>query len=138
MAIRYLTIRRSAANLFHLLQPHVQDSRSAFHFFRSMHPCASQDFEARNFHKSQYGYSRGMTCAPNYNIDEAGAAALGLDNRVPATVITGFLGSGKVTFFLTFSTCLVYSSISFCLEILNWRLWLSFCLTFGKFQLYFI
>lgn len=36
-----------------------------------------------------------MVSAPNPNFDEA--ASLALDNRVPATVITGFLGSGKTT-----------------------------------------
>lgn len=41
-----------------------------------------------------------MSSAPSYephDTDAAVAAALNLDNRVPATVITGFLGSGKTT-----------------------------------------
>ncbi|KAJ0113018.1 hypothetical protein Patl1_03635 [Pistacia atlantica] len=49
------------------------------------------------YNKSCPGNSRGFASEPNYNIKEAGATALGVDNRVPATVITGFLGSGKTT-----------------------------------------
>ncbi|KAJ4728541.1 COBW domain-containing protein 1-like [Melia azedarach] len=41
--------------------------------------------------------SRVFSSQPNYNQDEARATALGTDNRIPATVITGFLGSGKTT-----------------------------------------
>ncbi|KAJ4728542.1 COBW domain-containing protein 1-like [Melia azedarach] len=40
---------------------------------------------------------RVFSSQPNYNQDEARATALGTDNRIPATVITGFLGSGKTT-----------------------------------------
>ncbi|XP_044501227.1 P-loop guanosine triphosphatase YjiA-like [Mangifera indica] len=47
--------------------------------------------------KSWLGNSRGFASEPNYSINEAGASALGVDNRVPATVVTGFLGSGKTT-----------------------------------------
>lgn len=47
------------------------------------------------------GRCRGVASQSNttlHNNDEAGeasASALGVDKRVPATVITGFLGSGK-------------------------------------------
>ncbi|KAI9083957.1 hypothetical protein K1719_034215 [Acacia pycnantha] len=69
MATKYWTMRAPAKTLFQLLQPS----------------------------NSYPGGCRGMVCAPNYNLDEAGAAALARDDRVPATVITGFLGSGKTT-----------------------------------------
>ncbi|KAL4570436.1 hypothetical protein LXL04_026088 [Taraxacum kok-saghyz] len=53
-------------------------------------------FLSRNLHTI---VSRNMCSVANYepNHDSSVAVALNLDNRVPATVITGFLGSGKTT-----------------------------------------
>lgn len=50
-------------------------------------------------HVSRVSCSRNMCSAANYEprYDASVAAALNLDDRVPATVITGFLGSGKTT-----------------------------------------
>lgn len=50
---------------------------------------------------------------PDYDSTASVAAALNLDTRVPATIITGFLGSGKVHFLTTapthfFAICLFY------------------------------
>ncbi|KAI4327995.1 hypothetical protein L6164_020395 [Bauhinia variegata] len=97
MATRCFTLKTSAKSLFQILQTHVQDSCPAAHFLRNLHSFVSRQFDARNFQKSSTGNSRGMVSAPNYNLDEAGSSALALDNRVPTTVITGFLGSGKTT-----------------------------------------
>lgn len=73
--------------------------------------------------KSWLGNSRGFASEPNYSINEAGASALGVDNRVPATVVTGFLGSGKVSLliYFTFSISNLFSkSYSFsCLLLAN-------------------
>ncbi|XP_054809669.1 uncharacterized protein LOC129311400 isoform X2 [Prosopis cineraria] len=97
MVTKYLTLRTPAKILFQLLQPSVKHSRSVSQFPRSIHSFVSREFDARKFQNSHPGDCRGMVCAPNYNLDEIGAAALARDNRVPATVITGFLGSGKTT-----------------------------------------
>ncbi|KAK4261516.1 hypothetical protein QN277_004503 [Acacia crassicarpa] len=97
MATKYWTLRAPAKTLFQLLQPSVQDSRPLSQFIRSIHSFVSREFDAQKCQNSYPGGCRGMVCAPNYNLDEAGAAALARDNRVPATVITGFLGSGKTT-----------------------------------------
>ncbi|KAG5108196.1 hypothetical protein JHK84_045103 [Glycine max] len=91
-----MTLRTSAKTLFHHLQPPVQDSRCAFHLIRTLHSFVARDSDPRKFRNSFFsGTFRGMVSAPNPNFDEA--ASLALDNRVPATVITGFLGSGKTT-----------------------------------------
>ncbi|TKY58484.1 COBW domain-containing protein 2 [Spatholobus suberectus] len=95
MATRYTTLRTSAKTLFQHLQSPVQDSRSAFHLIRTLHSFVARDSDPPKFRNSYSGTFRGMVSAPNHNLDEA--ASLALDNRVPATVITGFLGSGKTT-----------------------------------------
>ncbi|KAJ7953370.1 COBW domain-containing protein 1-like [Quillaja saponaria] len=97
MATGCLTFRTSARNLLQLIQPRVQESPPVSRFLRTLHSFFSREFDSHNFQKSRPLISRGMVCAPNYNLDEATAAALNPDNRVPATVITGFLGSGKTT-----------------------------------------
>ncbi|OMO87843.1 hypothetical protein CCACVL1_08738 [Corchorus capsularis] len=76
MAARFLISRSSSRtrNVIQILQPFLQNS----HFFpTSLH---SSKPLPRN--------SRGFSSEPS---------AFGSDNRVPATVITGFLGSGKTT-----------------------------------------
>ncbi|XP_028754709.1 uncharacterized protein LOC114714169 [Neltuma alba] len=97
MTTKYLTLRASTKTLVQLLQPSVQHSGPVSQFIRSFHSFVSREFDARRFQNSYPGSCRGMVCAPNYNLDEAGAAALARDDPVPATVITGFLGSGKTT-----------------------------------------
>ncbi|WOH09182.1 hypothetical protein DCAR_0728637 [Daucus carota subsp. sativus] len=47
-------------------------------------------------HRQAFSF-RGFTGLPDYDSSSSVATALNLDNRVPATVITGFLGSGKTT-----------------------------------------
>ncbi|KAJ9134995.1 hypothetical protein P3X46_032221 [Hevea brasiliensis] len=94
MAVRFLISRTSPKSLHQLLQPSLQKSSPVSQFLRHMHSFISPEF---NFRNSCPQNSRGMVSAPDYGLEEAGAAALSLDNRVPATVITGFLGSGKTT-----------------------------------------
>lgn len=110
MATKFLTLSTSAKTLFQFLQPSLRHSWPLSQFLRSMHSFVFRDFDAPNFQKSYPGSCRGMACAPNHNLDEAGAAMLASDNRVPATVITGFLGSGKVSFSSHFQFFLVSSS----------------------------
>ncbi|XP_030440476.2 uncharacterized protein LOC115662475 isoform X2 [Syzygium oleosum] len=87
-ALRFLISRAaSGSNLYPHLRPRCTDPSSpAFQFVRSLHPLISRRRDVRSF-----------VSEPGYWIEEAEAAALGLDDRVPATVITGFLGSGKTT-----------------------------------------
>lgn len=91
--LRFLISRAaSGSNLCPHLRPRCTDPSSpAFQFVRSLHSLISRRRDVRGF-----------VSEPGYRIEEAGAAALGLDDRVPATVITGFLGSGKVGIFSSF------------------------------------
>ncbi|GLT80639.1 hypothetical protein SLA2020_520690 [Shorea laevis] len=88
MAARFLISRTSPINLRRLLPPAFHHSSS--HFLTNLHSSIFPE----NYLKPLSGYSRGFASEPTNNLD---AAALSLDNRVPATVITGFLGSGKTT-----------------------------------------
>jgi hypothetical protein len=94
MGTRFLNSRASPKNLYQLLQSRFGHSPPppVSQFLRSLHSVS------RDFHKSHPRNSREFVSAPIYNLDEAGASALSPDNRVPATVVTGFLGSGKVRF----------------------------------------
>ncbi|KAF5735811.1 COBW domain-containing protein 1-like [Tripterygium wilfordii] len=94
MAARILISRASSKNLHQsLLRPFFfHQFPPAFQVLRSLHSLVSREFNSRNSRNS-----RSINTAPDYNLDEAGVTALSLDNRVPATVITGFLGSGKTT-----------------------------------------
>uniref|UniRef100_A0A5B7BV27 CobW C-terminal domain-containing protein n=1 Tax=Davidia involucrata TaxID=16924 RepID=A0A5B7BV27_DAVIN len=96
MATRFLVSRTTARNLYQSIQPcRFDDSPAITQFLRSLHSLVSREFQFRSPPNS-----RGLSSAPNYDSGDASAslaAALNLDNRVPATVITGFLGSGKTT-----------------------------------------
>ncbi|GAB4834809.1 hypothetical protein Ancab_033077 [Ancistrocladus abbreviatus] len=77
--------------------------RLLFHSIRYILTCSSRSFDSLNNYtngKFEAGNSRWMSSSSNYDLQDAAAAgsvALGPDTRVPATVITGFLGSGKTT-----------------------------------------
>ncbi|XP_034676193.1 P-loop guanosine triphosphatase YjiA-like [Vitis riparia] len=89
MATRLLS-RTTTKSLCKTLHHHFQHSSSSLvQLLRNAHVLGSSPFDSTKF---LYRNSRGMVCAPNYDI-----SSLNLDNRVPATVITGFLGSGKTT-----------------------------------------
>ncbi|KAG2676772.1 hypothetical protein I3843_12G069900 [Carya illinoinensis] len=98
MVTMFLTSRTSAKNLYQLLRPCFHDSPPVSQFLRNLHHSfASRKFSSRGFDNSHPRNSRGLVSAPSYNLDEVGASSLTLDNRVSATVLTGFLGSGKTT-----------------------------------------
>ncbi|KAI5656433.1 hypothetical protein M9H77_25226 [Catharanthus roseus] len=92
--LRYLISKTTPQSLFKALYSCRFSSASfipSHSVLRSLHSFISRDF---NFH------SRNFSTASDYvagDSDSSYAAALNLDNRVPATVITGFLGSGKTT-----------------------------------------
>ncbi|KAK3429768.1 hypothetical protein EUGRSUZ_E01256 [Eucalyptus grandis] len=93
--LRFLISRAasSGGNLRLHLQPRctAAPSSPALQLLRSLHSLISRRRDVRTF-----------VSEPDYRVEDgagaaAAAAALGLDDRVPATVITGFLGSGKTT-----------------------------------------
>ncbi|KAE9459237.1 hypothetical protein C3L33_08854, partial [Rhododendron williamsianum] len=101
------------------------DTPTVFHFLRSLHSLVSPQFDVRRRTISPPSqHSRGLSSAADYEPEDSGGAsvapALNLDDRVPATVITGFLGSGKVAFLF-----------SLLLSILDYRNFKSptFCVT---------
>jgi len=95
MAARYTILRNTARTLFQHHQSPLQHSLSAFPLIRTLHSLVAPHSSTTQFRSPYSGTFRGMVSAPNRNIHEA--PSLTLDNRVPATVITGFLGSGKVS-----------------------------------------
>uniref|UniRef100_A0A0V0GVN2 Putative ovule protein n=1 Tax=Solanum chacoense TaxID=4108 RepID=A0A0V0GVN2_SOLCH len=93
--LRYLLSKSSTplklSNPFHLHRsnnfPHISQ------FLRALNSFVSREFHCHSPN------SRSFSTSPEYvaqDSDSSIAAALSLDSRVPATVITGFLGSGKV------------------------------------------
>lgn len=95
MAARYAMLRTSARTLFQHHQSPLQHSLTAFPLIRTLHSLVARHFNTTIFPNPYSGTFRGMVSAPNPNLPEA--PSLALDNRLPATVITGFLGSGKVS-----------------------------------------
>ncbi|KAI7987410.1 COBW domain-containing protein 1 [Camellia lanceoleosa] len=97
---RLLLSRNTTQILCQSLQPRFPtDSPAVSQFLRSLHTFVSGEFQFDS-HKFRHENSRAMSSAPNYEPEDSAAslaAALNLDNRVPATIITGFLGSGKTT-----------------------------------------
>ncbi|KAL2333951.1 hypothetical protein Fmac_015164 [Flemingia macrophylla] len=92
MATRCMSLRTSTKTLLQHFE-----SRTAFHRMRSVHShslvCPVSG--PRQFCNAYSGTLRGIVSVPDPNLHQA--ASLALDNRVPATVLTGFLGSGKTT-----------------------------------------
>ncbi|KAF8011057.1 hypothetical protein BT93_J1618 [Corymbia citriodora subsp. variegata] len=88
--LRFLISRATSnGNLHCHLRPRCAAAPSSpgFQFLWSLHSLISRP-----------RYVRSFVSEPDYRVEGAGAAAaLNLDDRVPATVITGFLGSGKTT-----------------------------------------
>lgn len=103
--LRYLLSKSSTS--LKLSNQHSNKFPPISQLLRALHSLAS-----RNFHCHSPNNSRTFSTSPQYfpqDSDSSIAAALNLDSRVPATVITGFLGSGKVTPNLP-------SSVSICLS----------------------
>lgn len=101
MAANFLFCRASATKIINssqLLNPLSKTLASSntplsYQFLRYVHTT----FSGNAFQKIPRKNSRNMSTFPDYNLPDT---AFGLDSRVPATIITGFLGSGKVYFFL--------------------------------------
>ena len=107
MAARMLISRTSSKTLVHLFSmSSPSDSLPIFpssfsRCLRGLHSLASRRFDQSDRHRILTTNCRAMVTSsvPRFDaLQEAvsTAAALNIDNRVPATVITGFLGSGKV------------------------------------------
>lgn len=94
-SIKFLVSRTSPKNLYQLLQ---NTSLNPSYFPRNIHSLFS-----RQFHSSQTATFSSSALEPQ----QTSASAPGPNTRVPATVITGFLGSGKV-----FSYTHLYGSAS--------------------------
>ncbi|CAK8562023.1 unnamed protein product [Lathyrus sativus] len=77
--MRYTTLTNSVKTLF----------RFQLRSITTLHSSVSRQSTARNFY---YGSFRYISSAPIHADQEAST-----DNRVPATIVTGFLGSGKTT-----------------------------------------
>ncbi|KAL8054052.1 hypothetical protein ABFX02_05G112800 [Erythranthe guttata] len=91
-SVRLLLSRASHRNVFHSPRPsHLNNVLlSSLHSFLS-HP-------EPYFHSQTNSHSRNFSAESiTQDLNSSVAAALNLDNRIPATVITGFLGSGKTT-----------------------------------------
>ncbi|XP_059664882.1 uncharacterized protein LOC132311146 [Cornus florida] len=99
MATRFLFSRTISQNLYQTLHhSRCNDTPSISKFLRTLHSLVSTEFQ---FHPSNY---RAMSSSPNYKPQDAEtsvAAALNLDNQVPATVIDGFLGTTLLSHILT-------------------------------------
>ncbi|KAM7493828.1 hypothetical protein LguiB_028437 [Lonicera macranthoides] len=96
--LRFLFSKTTSQTLHNSFQHcHFNGSSSTTlsQFLRGIHSLISREFQF-----PPHNNYRGMCSSPNYepqHSDSSVSAALNLDNRVPATVITGFLGSGKTT-----------------------------------------
>ncbi|KAK7346248.1 hypothetical protein VNO80_20763 [Phaseolus coccineus] len=88
-----MILRRTS--LFQHHESPLQHSLSAFPLIRTLHSLVAPHSNTAKFRYPYSGTFRGMVSAPDPNLHEA--PSLALDNRLPATVITGFLGSGKTT-----------------------------------------
>lgn len=99
MAVKFL-IHRTLTPLnpvSHLLQPRFPNPISVSRFLGTLHSLVSREWDYR---KSYPPNSRGLASEASYDVEVARVTYRAVDNRVPATVITGFLGSGKVSFFI--------------------------------------
>lgn len=106
MATAFLVRRTSPKYLF---QPRLHSSSSSSSpLLQNLCSLLFRDSTSCNRPNSFPSYSRSFVSGP----EDSGAPALGSDTRVPATVITGFLGSGKVLF-LSFFLC----SLIFCVIV---------------------
>ncbi|XP_071917770.1 uncharacterized protein [Coffea arabica] len=101
--LRYLLSKTTPKTLTQILSScrfshssvHHSTSPPYYSLLRSL-----QSLFSREFHSYSNSGFRSFSSASDYVIqdtDSSVATALNLDNRVPATVITGFLGSGKTT-----------------------------------------
>ncbi|KAL0327738.1 UNVERIFIED_CONTAM: P-loop guanosine triphosphatase YjiA [Sesamum angustifolium] len=91
-ALRFLLSRTTSRPLFQPQHP----SRFAHSLILTCRSFLGQEsYSPRNSHSRSFSTEASEVITQDLN--SSVAAALNLDNRVPATVITGFLGSGKTT-----------------------------------------
>ncbi|KAL3818313.1 hypothetical protein ACJIZ3_004218 [Penstemon smallii] len=86
-ALRYFISKTTSQALPYSLHPR--------RFNHSLLRTLNSYFSPRNFHSRNFSAEASEFITQDLN--SSVAAALNLDNRIPATVITGFLGSGKTT-----------------------------------------
>ncbi|WCJ29033.1 Cobalamin biosynthesis CobW-like protein [Euphorbia peplus] len=72
-------------------------SRTSHHHFRQQSSAVLHFVRNINLMSSYPSNCRTITSSPDHTLHQPPSASLALDNRVPATIITGFLGSGKTT-----------------------------------------
>ncbi|PIN20133.1 Cobalamin synthesis protein [Handroanthus impetiginosus] len=93
-AVRSMLSKTTSRTLFHSPQP----CRFDYPLFRTLNSFLSQESYSqrpRSFHSRNF--STEASEVVTHDLNSSVATALNIDNRVPATVITGFLGSGKTT-----------------------------------------
>eukprot|EP00262_Sarcandra_glabra_P010552 TRINITY_DN25846_c0_g1_i1.p1 TRINITY_DN25846_c0_g1~~TRINITY_DN25846_c0_g1_i1.p1 ORF type:complete len:451 (+),score=84.97 TRINITY_DN25846_c0_g1_i1:55-1353(+) len=102
--IRFLVSRTTSKTLNHFLQSssidrHSFSSSTNSQILTTLHSYASRRSHSYDYKRINSCSSRSMVTSsiPKFDASEAVSADLDVDNRVPATVITGFLGSGKTT-----------------------------------------
>lgn len=103
MAAAFL-VRRTSPPRF-LFRPPLHSSSSPL--LTNLSSLLFRDSGSCNPGNSCPSHSRGFVSVPH----DSGAPALGTDTRVPATVITGFLGSGKVIFLCFFSASVIFGVV---------------------------
>ncbi|RWW68101.1 hypothetical protein BHE74_00024394 [Ensete ventricosum] len=123
MAVRFLIPRASKTLSHHLLRSppsrldSIPSAAGVSGCLRALHSVASRSSRPLYRRGILPPFSRFMVSAssPRLDLAEAVSSALDIDSRVPATVITGFLGSGKVSslffFYFSISNVVVYGSV---------------------------
>ncbi|KAL0447708.1 UNVERIFIED_CONTAM: P-loop guanosine triphosphatase YjiA [Sesamum latifolium] len=91
-ALRFILSRTTSRSPFQSQHP-SRFTHSLLGTFRSF--LAQELYSPGNFHSRSFSTEASEVIT--HDLNSSVAAALNLDNRVPATVITGFLGSGKTT-----------------------------------------
>ncbi|XP_043718448.1 putative COBW domain-containing protein 7 isoform X2 [Telopea speciosissima] len=102
MATKLLVSKAAAKTRNQILRPCLFDSSSTTRSsiaegLRRIHSFVAQRFHSRNRDALHQYYSRGMVTVsgPRYDTAAVISTESDVDTRVPTTVITGFLGSGK-------------------------------------------
>lgn len=112
MAVRFLIPRASKTLSHHLLHSppsrldSIPSAAGVSGCLRALHSVVSRSSHPFYRRGILPPFSRFMVSdsSPRLDLAEAVSSALDIDSRVPATVITGFLGSGKVSSLFPFIT----------------------------------
>ncbi|XP_042490871.1 P-loop guanosine triphosphatase YjiA-like isoform X2 [Macadamia integrifolia] len=102
MATKLLVSKAATKTLNQILTPCLFESSSTprssiAEGLGSIHSCIAERFHSRNLDRIRQRYSRRMVTVsgPRYDTAAVISTESDVDTRVPTTVITGFLGSGK-------------------------------------------